>query len=279
MTQLRWVINPLKIKKINHLYNIQFSLNAMFTININPIILQIGVMQITYYSLVYILGFLTLLFILLNKSKQKEIALSKEQVYNYIILLIIGIIVGARIFHILFWDFEYFSSNIIEIFYIWNGGLSFHGGLVGAIIVSYLYCRKNKINFLQLADIIILPTALFLALGRIANLINHEIIGKATNSSFCVNFPETAGCRHPIQLYAALGRLMLFFFLLKISYKKHKEGLVFFSFIFLISIGRFLLDIIREDIVYLYLTAGQWLSLILIIISGVILLKNYIKTN
>ncbi len=249
----------------------------MFTLNINPIIFHIGVIQLTYYSLVYILGFLTLLFVLLKASKDKEIPLSKEQVYNYVILLFISILIGARIFHFVFWDLDYFSVHLNELLSIWNGGLSFHGGLAGAIVFSLFYCKKNKINFLRLADVIILPAALFLVLGRIANLINAEILGKTTTSSICINFPDIQGCRYPIQLYSAIGRFALLFFLLKIKSNKYKEGFIFYLFLFFISLGRFLLDFLRDDVSYLYLSAGQWLSLILLFITIFILLKHYIK--
>ncbi len=247
------------------------------TINISPVIIQTGFIQITYYSLVYILAFIAILIVLFKASKNKKINLSEYQIYNYIILLIISTLIGARVFHILFWDYTYFSQNLIEIFYIWNGGLSFHGGLLGAIFVSHIYCKKNKIGFLKMADLLIIPILLFLSLGRISNLINSEILGKITASNICLNFENVLGCRYPIQIYSTIGRFALFIFLVKIKSKKHKEGFIFYLFLFFISLGRFFLDFIREDPSYFYLSIGQWLSFILCLYSIYILKINYIS--
>ena len=162
---------------------------------------------------------------------------------------------------------------------MWNGGLSFHGGLLGAIVSSLIYCKIKNIGFYTLADILVIPSALFLALGRIANLINQEILGKITSSSFCINFEGLEGCRYPIQVYSAIGRFALFLILFKLQKTGKKQGFLFYIFIFLISLGRFLLDFFREDVLYFYLTMGQWFSLILVLVSGFILAKKYLNQS
>jgi phosphatidylglycerol---prolipoprotein diacylglyceryl transferase len=247
----------------------------MIAPQINPIILKFANMQLTYYSLVYVAAFLTVLFVLLRAFRKKELNLSENEIYDLVILLILGTLVGARIFHVLFWNFNYFLSSPMEIIKIWKGGFSFHGGLLGAAISVAVYAKKHKIPFGKLADILVLPIIFFLALGRITNLLNHEIIGTISNH-WCISFPEIQGCRHPIQLYAAAGRFVLFAFLiyLKTSVKKLPQGFLFWFSILLLGIGRFFLDFIREDAFYAGLKIGQWFSIIMIIVSIYFLKKH-----
>lgn len=245
----------------------------MWQQTLSPIIFQLGKIQITFYALVYILGFLLSLYILLKNSE--EINLKKEKIYDLIIFQIIGVLFGARIFHILFWDLSHFIQNPERIFFIWQGGLSFHGGLLGLSIATILFAKKEKINPLKIADILVIPLTLILAFGRIANYLNNEIIGISTKLNFCVKFPNTKNCRHPVQLYAAGGRFILFIILVTIknNLKKFKQGFLFWSFLFLISIGRFFLDFLRQDARFIYLSAGQWLSLLTLTISITALTK------
>src|SRR3989344_5811758 len=188
---------------------------------INPFIFKAGFFRLSYYSLVYVVGFLVSLFVLLRNKK--KIKLKEGEIYDLIALSLAGIIVGARAFHVLFWDFDYFSSNLIKIFYIWEGGLSFHGGFAGVVLAGVIFCKLKKVSLLKIADLVIVPAALFLAIGRVANFINQEIVGKVTDVSWCVNFKSFEGCRHPVQLYAAGGRFLLFLFLMFLSdLKKYK---------------------------------------------------------
>src|SRR3989344_5274188 len=241
---------------------------------ISPILFEFGSFRITYYALVYVFGALAVLFML--RKARKVIGLSEGGIYDLVVLMIVGAIVGARIFHILFWDLEYFASNLVEVFFIWEGGLSFHGGLTGVGLAAWFYSRKKKVSLMKIADIVVLPAVLFLALGRIANFINQEIVGRITDVSWCVNFRFDEGCRHPVQLYAAGGRFLLFLFLLLLNdLKKLKEGFIFWNFVFFIGIGRFVLDFWREGVQHLGLLSGQWLGLIMFVVSGVVLWKEY----
>jgi phosphatidylglycerol---prolipoprotein diacylglyceryl transferase len=251
----------------------------MLSHSINPILIKFSFIQITYYSLVYILGFLTILYILLKASKTNEINIKESQVYDLLIFLILGLLIGARLFHIIFWNFQYYLNDPIKIFFIWQGGFAFHGGLMGAFLALFLYSKKHNLNFPRLLDLLVLPGIFFLALGRIANFINQEIVGTITSLPWCFNFKYNEGCRHPIQLYAALGRFSLFTFLLYIknTLSDFRPGFLFWTFLTLISTGRFLLDFLRLDTRYLELTAGQWLSIPFIIFGIYILNKYYRK--
>jgi phosphatidylglycerol:prolipoprotein diacylglycerol transferase len=240
---------------------------------IDPVIFRIGSLQITWYALVYLLGFISITFTLSKAAKNKDINLKQEEVYDLMTSLLLGMLIGARLFHVIFWDFTYFQANPSEILKIWKGGMSFHGGLLGIFLTAFIYTKKKKISFLKLADIIVVPTTLFLALARITNYINHEILGKITTSKFCVEFPKIEGCRHPVQLYAAAGKFILFFILLKLKTKKHKSGFIFAVFLTLLGVGRFFLDFLREDMLYLSLSAGQWLSIITTIMGIYLIVK------
>lgn len=245
----------------------------MFTYNLDPVLLKLGMFEIRYYGLVYALGFLLVYFILnFNREKFK---LDREDIEKYLFHLILGAVIGARSFHVLFSDFNFYSNNLIEILKFWRGGMAFHGGLIGVVLVSYIFCRKKEINFLKLADLIVIPTVFILALGRVANFINGELWGTVTNVSWCVNFNNL--CRHPTQIYEALSRFFIFGVLLLLNTKKWKRGFLFWIFILLMGVGRFSISFLRVDDKVLSLSMGQYFSLIMIVISGYVLIKDYLR--
>jgi len=235
--------------------------------NINPELFSIGSLGIRYYGLIYVLGFIIAFFYLNYQRKKQKLELSKDQIYDLMLYLLIGVVLGARIFEVLFWQPSYYFNNLSQIIAIWNGGMSFHGGLVGAILSVYLFSKKNKISLKKLSDLLIIPATLALALGRIGNLLNSEIYGTVTNVSWCFNFQDAIGCRHPYQIYASLAHFLSLFILLKMNKKENKEGYLFFLGLFLFGITRFILDFWREDLLYYGLNLGQFFSIPLILIS------------
>ena len=246
----------------------------MFIHNINPTLLQLGVFEIRYYSLVYVLGFL-LTWYILNKKKQ-ELKLKKQEVESFIALLILGVVIGSRLLEVLIWEPVYYLANPLKIFAVWEGGMSLHGGIIGIALVTYYFAKKHKLNIAKLADILVLPGLFALALGRIANFINAELVGTITNIKCCVKFPNYEGCRHPVQLYGAAGRFLLLGYLLAIKkLKRFKDGFLFWNFILFMGIGRFIIDFLREDARLLGLSLGQYLSLIMVIIACYVLFKYY----
>ena len=247
----------------------------MFNFNINPEILSIGPVSIRYYGIIYALGFIITLFYLNYLRKKNRLELSKDDVYDLILYLVIGVVLGARIFEVMVWSPGYYFSNPGQIIAIWNGGLSFHGGLIGAALACYLFSKKHKLSFLKLADAIIVPGTLALALGRIGNFLNGELYGTVTNLSWCVNFPDALGCRHPYQIYASLGHFASLFILLMVNKKEHKQGFIFWMGILLFGMFRLILDFWREDARWLGLSLGQYLSIPLILIAGYVLLRHY----
>ena len=244
----------------------------MFIHNINPTLLHLGPLEIRYYGLVYLLGFIILYFVL-NKNKDK-LNLTKDDVYDLIFYIFLGILIGSRLMHIL-WELDYYILNPIKIFYFWEGGMAFHGGLIGILIAGYYFCKKKKISLAKLADILVIPAVFILALGRIANFINAELYGTITNVSWCVKFPNVDGCRHPTQLYYSLKRFLVLGILIFLNRKEHKDGFLFWNMLTLFGIGRFFIDFLIEEWHFLGLTLGQYLSLIMFITGLYVLIKYY----
>ncbi len=259
----------------------------MFIYNLNPVLIKLGFLEIRYYSLVYILGFIAAIFVLKYYTKKKDIKyinLSDEDIYDYVFYLILGVIIGGRLGHVLLWEPYYYFTNPLEIIKVWHGGMAFHGGLIGAILATYWFVNKKsikgKVSFFKLADIVTLPFIFTWALGRIANFINGELWGYSSNVSWCVVYEGV--CRHPYQIYSAIGLFLLGLFLLWLYRKESvqkKEGLLFFTFITLGGLVRFLIDFFRVDVLLYGISIGQWMSLLMVIVGVAVLLRCYRKSK
>jgi len=224
--------------------------------NFDPIFIDLGIVQIRWYSIAYILGivlgWIYIKKIILNYT-QKNISssLSEKNFDDIIIYLIFGIIIGGRLGYVSIYNFQYYLSNFLEIFMIWKGGMSFHGGLIGVVIASFLFAKKNKLNFLEIVDAVSCAAPIGLFFGRIANFINGELYGKVSTLPWSVIFP-TGGYipRHPSQLYeAALEGIILFIIINFFAFKKKailKFGLVSSLFLIYYSILRIIGEMFRE---------------------------------
>jgi len=248
----------------------------MFIHNLNPTLLSIGPLQIRYYGLVYALTLIITYFFLKKKADETGI----KDVDTFLLYFVSGLIIGARLLHFLP-NLSILIQQPLELFKIWHGGMSFFGGLIGSITATLLYCKKYKKSFWKITDIIVFPITIGLILGRIANFINAELIGKITSLPWCVVFPYYDGCRHPYQLYAALSHILLLgiiylIYKLKTS-KQLKPGIIFLSFMFFYSLIRFLTDFTREDPLFLGFTIWQYVSIIAMIVSSAIYKKRYKK--
>lgn len=257
-------------------------MSALILPNINPVALQLGPLAIRWYSLAYIFGLLATMFFL-NAQNKKHKIMSQQAEENWLIWAVFSIVLGGRFGYVLFYNFDYFLENKLEIFAVWHGGMSFHGGLLGAIFGMWFFCRKYKINFLQLTDslAIIAPVGLFF--GRIANFINMELYGRATESNFGVVFPNAGNFpRHPSQLYeASLEGILLFAILFSLSkFSKIQQRFGALSGVFLVSYGisRIIVENFREPdeqigLLFGQITMGQALSTPLILF-GIFLIFN-----
>ncbi|HIH31253.1 TPA: prolipoprotein diacylglyceryl transferase [Candidatus Woesearchaeota archaeon] len=254
----------------------------MFINNINPVLLSIGSLQIRYYGIIYALGFVIGYLFMHYQVKHGKLHLTGEKLDSYFLWLIIWILIGARLFEILFFSPGYYFSNPSEMILVWHGGLSFHGGLVAAIIFTYLFTKKHKLSFYDIADLLVIPTALGLAFGRIANFINSEHYGKVVDATpWCVVYQKIDGyCRHPSQLYESLKNFLIFGVLMIYNSKRsksYKKGTLFWMFVLLYGILRIITNFFREDTVYFGLSTGQWFSALMIVVAVVFLYK--IKNN
>lgn len=245
----------------------------MWTYSLDPVLFSLGSLEIRWYGLIYALGFLLGLFFLLKA--RERLSLNKDEVYDLLFYLMIGDILGARLFHVLFWEPAFYFANPLEILFVWKGGLAFHGGLVGIVIAAWIFCKRKKISFLQVADVLVIPALIGLGLGRIANFINGELVGRVTDVSWCVNFGDGL-CRHPYVLYSAIKRFALAGVLYGLQkYKVFQEGFLFWLMVFGLGIGRFFLDFLREDVLYLGLSVGQWMSLAMFLLACGVLFTGY----
>ena len=253
--------------------------------NINPVILEFGPFQVRYYGLFWAIGFIIAYFMIYHLAKRKEIRLTKDDVSDLIIYLMAGIILGARIIYVIFYNAAFYVQKPLEIFAVWHGGLSFHGGLLGATIAVFLFSRKKKIHFYELADLIAVPAALALALGRIGNFTNAELYGRITDVSWCIDYSKNqyvdglpSGCRHPSQIYESIKNLLIFAALWTIKNKKLPRGFMFWTFVTMYGFLRFFIEFFRqpdEQIGFLFgsFSMGQLLSLPLFLVGIFMLIK------
>ncbi len=253
----------------------------MFTYNINPVLVHMGPLEIRYYAIVYVFGFLLVYYIF--HKKRESLSLSKEKVESLVLYIMLGTIIGARLGHVFLWEPAGYFQSPLKIFAIWQGGMSFHGGLIGVLLAAWFFCRKNKVSLAKIADASVIQVAFVLALGRVANFINGELYGTMTNVSWCVNFPAADGCRHPYQIYAAISWLMCAFVLVEIkklkSMSDSKDGFLFWCFILLFGISRFVVDFFREDPQLFGLSMGQYLSTVMVLIGSYVLWRYYKNTH
>lgn len=256
-------------------------MQKMFVIpfhNINPIALSIGPFNIYWYSISYIVGILLGYFYCIQIIKKNNSKVTPKQIYNIFEWIILGIIIGGRLGHIIFYDISYYTDKPWEIFYLWEGGMSFHGGLIGVSISTILFSKKHKIPILSIGDLIAMAAPIGLFFGRIANFINGELYGRIANLPWCIIFPAGGlEPRHPSQLYEALLEGILLFYILffinKFSNVRHKfPGLIIGIFIFGYGIARIFVEFFREPNIVIYffsneITMGQLLSIPLLIIG------------
>ena len=254
----------------------------MFINNFDPVAIQFFSIEIRWYSLAYISGIL--LGWLLGRKIFITNSVLKDKFDDFITYLIIGIIIGGRFGYILFYNFNYYLNNLIDIFKIRQGGMSFHGGLIGIIIVSIWFAKKNRRNPFNYLDIVSLVAPIGIFFGRIANFINSELYGIETNLPWAVKFIKVDNLyRHPSQLYEAIFEgLILFLILIYFRSKRFMKmpGVISGLFLIFYSTFRFIIEFFRvpdEQLGYLifHLSMGQIISIIFILL-GIILfyLKN-----
>ena len=254
----------------------------MFINNFDPVAIQIFSIEIRWYSLAYIIGIL-LGWILSKRFFISNVEL-KEKFDDFLTFVILGIIIGGRLGYVILYNPNYYLDNLIDIFKIWEGGMSFHGGLIGVVLASIYFAKKNNQNFFIYLDVISIVAPIGIFFGRVANFINSELYGTETNLPWAVQFIKIDNLyRHPTQLYEAIFEgLILFLILIYLRNKGLMKITGLMSGIFLIcySIFRFMIEFLRvpdEQIGYLLfnLTMGQIISCIFFLIGIYLTIVRY----
>lgn len=246
---------------------------------IDPVAFQIGPFQVRWYGLMYVFGFVGGYFLVRWLAKKKKVDLPKDVLQELISYLVIGVIAGGRLGYVLFYNLPFYLANPLEIFAVWRGGMSFHGGLIGASLMGWWFTKKHGLSFYRLADLCVVAVPIGLGLGRIGNFINGELYGRPTNVPWAVVFPQGGPVpRHPSQLYEAfLEGVVLFVVLLWLSERVQTEGVLLWTFIGGYGVARFLVEFFREPdpqlgFVLGPFSMGQILSLAMILTAALCLL-------
>ena len=253
----------------------------MFINNLDPVAINLFSFEIKWYSLSYIFGIILGWFYCKKKIVDNQNILKHfDDLVTYII---IGIILGGRFGYILFYNLPYYIKNPLEIIMIWNGGMSFHGGLIGVILATHLFSKKNNIDQFLFLDLISMASPIGLFLGRIANFINSELYGKPTEILWSVKFVKVENLsRHPSQIYEAIFECIILFLLLNFVFKKYfykAHGIIFALFLIFYSFFRFLIEFTREPdahlgLIFLNFSLGQILSITFLLVGIILFYKK-----
>jgi phosphatidylglycerol:prolipoprotein diacylglycerol transferase len=263
--------------------------------NINPEIVRIGPFAVRWYGMMYLLGFASSYLLVRYQIKKlrlkshelgvkrqrthqtlnsKLLTLDVDSLYSYLIL---GLLIGARLGYVIFYNLSYYIQHPLEIFAVWHGGMSFHGGLIGSAIAGILFCRRLKIDVWQVADLVIVTAPIGLGLGRLGNFINGELYGRVTDVPWAMIFPEGGPLpRHPSQLYEFfLEGVVLFSILWVLKNKRFRTGILSSLFIIFYGVFRFFIEFFREPDVQIgfilgIFTMGQILSAAMVFLGIVI---------
>lgn len=257
--------------------------------HLNPIIVQIGPLAIRWYGLAYVVGIALAGVVIYRVARRWGLGTSPDDVTSVIIAIAFGLIIGARLFYVIFYGDGYYLQHPLKIFATYEGGMSFHGGLVGAIVGGSLACRKLRISIPTMCDLAVIGAPVGLFFGRCANFINGELWGKPTNLPWGVMFDDAGGgmaYRHPSQLYEALLEgVVLFVILFALSRKANPprpQGTFLGTFLLGYGTFRFLIEFVRlpdKQLGYLlgtnWLTMGQCLSIPLVVAGVAILVISH----
>lgn len=238
---------------------------------IDPVLIHVGPLEVRWYGLMYLLGFVCAYFVIRSELKRKNGPIPVESADDLLFYLIVGMLIGARLGYAIFYNLESYLAAPWEILFVWHGGMSFHGGLVGMVIAGVIFSRRRNAPFMELADIGALAAPIGLMLGRIGNFINGELYGRVTTVPWGIVFPGGGPLpRHPSQLYeACFEGLFLFAFLWWLRVRTKRPGEILATFITAYGMIRFTLEFFREPDPQLGfitdgLTMGQILCLFMI---------------
>ena len=250
--------------------------------NIDPNIFEVGPLKLRWYGLMYVLGFVSAYFLIGVQKGARRLGLRGKMLQDLIFYMAIGLVAGARLGYVLFYQFGnlgYYIKHPIEIIAVWHGGMSFHGGFIGVVVAAMVFCRVHKLPFLQVADAVIVTAPVGLFFGRLGNFINGELYGRPATVPWAMVFPASPGVpRHPSQLYeAGLEGLVLFLVLWFLKDRIQKPGAMVAIFLFGYGVMRFILEFFREPDAQIGLlmnlfSMGQFLCLAMIVAAVILYL-------
>ena len=249
--------------------------------NIDPVIFRLGPLKVRWYGLMYVLGFIGVYALVSRQMKRFSCSWLSPHFENLNTVMIVGMVLGARIGYVLFYNLPYYRENPLEAFALWHGGLSFHGALVGIVLAGFWYCRRHGLGFLRTADLYAVTVPVGLGLGRIGNFINGELFGRVTDVPWAMIFPAGGPVpRHPSQLYESfLEGVVLFTFLWLLKEKHHQkgwpDGAMLAAFLAGYGVIRCFVEFFREPDAQLglffgFISMGQILSLLMIAAAAAI---------
>ncbi|HSA62366.1 MAG TPA: prolipoprotein diacylglyceryl transferase [Nitrospiraceae bacterium] len=254
--------------------------------HINPVFFELGPLQFRWYGLMYLIGLTTAYFLIKRKTAAKGLSLGPDQVYDMVVFAAFGVFIGGRIGYTLFYNLPYYAQHPLKIFAVWEGGMSFHGGLIGTIVALVWFGKRRGIPIYTIADLAASVTPIGLGFGRLGNFINGELYGRPSDVDWCMVFPAGGPiCRHPSQLYeAGLEGLLLFTVLWVIGRRTTPPGTIFWSFLTGYGICRLIVELFREPdqqmgFVLGPITMGQLLSAPMVMLGIFMLVWGYHKTG
>lgn len=253
---------------------------------IDPVAFSIGPLSVHWYGIAYLLSFLGVWRMAIWQSKRPWSPVESDQVEDLIFYGALGVVLGGRLGYVFFYQFSRFLEDPLWLFKVWEGGMAFHGGLLGVIAALAIYAQRNRISFLDLGDFIAPLAPIGLFLGRIANFVGGELWGRATDGWWGMVFPRDALAvpRHPSQLYEAfLEGLVLFVVLMWLARRQRAAGFLSGFFLLLYGTFRFIVEFAREpdshlqDLLFDWMTRGQTLCLPMILVGGMLIFFSYKK--
>jgi len=228
--------------------------------DIDPVLIRLGPIAIRWYGLMYVFGLTAAFFIIKARAASRKVALSIDDLHDLILYAAIGVILGGRLGYIFFYNLPYYLEHPAKFLAIWEGGMSFHGGLLGVITAVFVFCRRKVYPFYTIADLATPTVPIGLGLGRLGNFINGELFGRVTDVPWCMVFEKTGGgplCRHPSQLYEALLEgLLLFAVIWIVGRRPRAPGTLFWTLIAGYGACRVFVEFFREPDAHLGLLAG-----------------------
>tara|TARA_A100000164_G_scaffold184695_1_gene164023 strand:- start:1561 stop:2331 length:771 start_codon:yes stop_codon:yes gene_type:complete len=245
--------------------------------DINPIFISLGDFHIYWYGIMYLIAFLSAWYVGNLYIKKNIVGINRDDFSDLMFYCFLGILIGGRVGYTIFYNFAYTLENPITIFYLWNGGMSFHGGFIGVILAIVYFCKKNKIPFFEISDFIVRLVPIGLFTGRVGNFINGELWGKPTDIIWGVIFPKIDNLpRHPTQIYEAiLEGIVLFIILNFVFTEKLKASVMTSYFLILYSLFRFTVEFFRVPDAHIGYLALNWVTMGQILCIPMFLLGLY----